>query len=200
MDRLIYLSDGVFAIAMTLLVVDLTVPTVSSADPADLVSALAALWPKYLSFGISFAVIAAYWTSHQQVFRYVVRSDARLVWLNILLLACIAFQPFPTSVLGAYGSAPAVTLYAGTLFVTGSVLFVLMLYAAKSGLIQHDLEPRLIRYRLARAASIPLIFLISVGIAQINADAAKYSWLAIAVVFAILRWAYRHTSESTGSR
>jgi uncharacterized membrane protein len=177
---------------MTLLVVDLSIPSISSTDPAELVSALAGLWPKYLSFGVSFAVIASYWSSHQLMFRYIARADGRLVWLNMLLLACIAFQPFPTSVLGAYGSTPAVTLYAGTLFVTGSVLFILMLYATRGRLLRPNLAPRLIQYRLVRAASVPLIFLVSVGIAQVNADAAKYSWLAIAVVFAVLRWAYRH--------
>lgn len=186
------MSDGVFAIAMTLLVVDLRVPTISSSDPAELTSALVALWPKYLSFGISFVVIATYWATHQAVFRYIVRSDVRLVWLNLLFLACIAFQPFPTSVLGEYGTAPAVTLYAGTLFVTGTLLFGLMQYANAARLVQPDLDPRLMRYRLLRAATIPLVFLVAVGIAQVNANAALYSFLSIALVFAILRWAYRN--------
>jgi uncharacterized membrane protein len=65
LDRLIFLSDGAFAIAMTLLVVELVTPTLTSTERSALVNALVALGPKYLSFGVSFLVIASYWTSHQ---------------------------------------------------------------------------------------------------------------------------------------
>ena len=119
--------------------------TVTSAEPSALVDALLALRPKYLSFGISFLVIASYWTSHQRIFSSIVRCDTRLVWLNVLLLLCIAFQPFPTSVLGTYGTTPAVTLYAGTLAFTGTVVLVMWLYATTGHrLVRADLDARLI--------------------------------------------------------
>jgi uncharacterized membrane protein len=192
LDRLIFLSDGVFAIAMTLLAVELTLPALTSSDSAALSSALLALGPKYLSFGISFLVIATYWSSHQRIFSYIVRCDGRLVWLNLLLLLCIAFQPFPTTVLGAYSAPPAVTFYAGTLAVTGVVVLGLWLYATSGRrLVRTDLDPRLIRHHTMRAACVPLVFLVSMGIAQVNPTAAELSWFAIGVLIGALRWLYR---------
>jgi len=157
---LIFLSDGVFAIAMTLLVVELVVPSVIPSEPSALVDALLALRPKYLSFGISFVVIASYWTSHQRIFSSIVRCDGRRVWLNLLLLLCIAFQPFPTNVLGTYGSTPAVTLHAGTLAFTGSVVLVMWLYATTGHrLVRADLDARLIRHHtLAARKCGPCVF------------------------------------------
>jgi uncharacterized membrane protein len=191
-ERLIFLSDGVFAIAMTLLVVGLALPTLTSSDPAKLTQALLDLGPKYFSFGVSFLVVALYWTSHQRIFGYLVRADAQLVWLNVLLLLCIAFQPFPTSVIGSYDSAPAVTLYAATLSVTGFAVLALWLYASTGRrLIGPSLSSRRIQYHTWRAAGPPLVFLASIGIAQFSPTAAKVSWLAVALIVLILRRLYR---------
>jgi len=177
---------------MTLLVVELVVPTLTSTDPAALADALLALRPKYLSFGISFVVIASYWTSHQRIFSSIVRCDGRLVWLNLLLLLCIASQPFPTSVLGTYGTTPAVTPYAGTLAFTGTVVLVMWLYATTGHrLVRADLDPRLIRHHTLRAAGVALVFLASIAIAQGNPSAAEFSWLAIVALIALLKWLYR---------
>jgi uncharacterized membrane protein len=192
LDRLIYLSDGVFAIAMTLLAIELMLPAVSSADPSEMARALASLWPKYLSFLISFVVIASYWMSHQRIFTYIVRTDTRLVWLNMLLLLLIAFQPFPTSVLGSYSNTPAVTFYAGTLLVTGVIVLAMWVYATTNHrLVVHSLSARMIRQTTVRAAAAPVVFLVSIFIAQANANLAEYFWLTIAVIFGVLRWAFR---------
>ncbi len=193
LERLIFLSDGVFAIAMTLLVVELAVPQISTPSAGDeLGPQLLALYPKYLSYAISFVVIASYWTSHQRIFSYIVRADGRLVWLNILLLLCIAFQPFPTSVLGTYGTTAAVTFYAATLAMTGLVVLTLWVYATRHRrLVSPELESRLVEHHTVRAACVPLVFAISIGIAQTNPTAAEFSWLAIAVLIGVLRWRYR---------
>jgi uncharacterized membrane protein len=193
LDRLIFLSDGVFAIAMTLLVVQFTVPAVSSSAGGDLGARLLSLGPMYFSYALSFLVIAAYWTAHQRIFRHIVRVDAGLVWINLLLLSCIAFLPFPTSVLGTYGDdTAAVTLYAGTLTVTGLLVLALWLYATVDRrLVRPDLHQRLIQEHVLRAVCVPLVFAISMGIAQVNPSAAEYSWIAIAVLAIALRWIYR---------
>src|SRR5205807_283502 len=123
---------------------------------------------------------------------HIVRADSRLVWLNVMLLLCIAFQPFPTTVLGVYDSTPAVTLYAGTLSITGLVLLVLWLYAsAGRRLLRKDVNERLIRYYALRAAGVPVVFVVSIGIAQVNTIAAELSWSAILAVIALLRRVYR---------
>jgi uncharacterized membrane protein len=196
LDRLIFLSDGVFAIAMTLLAIDLALPEVTSQSAADLGQRLLALGPRYLSFALSFLVIASYWRSHQRIFRYVVRLDSRFVWLNLLLLLCIAFLPFPTSVLGNYGNdAVSVGLYAGTLAVTGVVVLAMWVFATTGHrLVAHELSARHIHEITARAVSAPAIFLLSIGVAQIDPSVAKYSWLLIIVAMAALGRYYRDTS------
>ena len=156
---------------------------------------LASLGPKYLSFLISFLVIASYWTSHQHIFSYIIRTDGRLMWLNICLLLCIAFQPFPTSVLGTYSNTPAVTFYAGTLVVTGLIVLALWVYATtRRRLVGSNLSTRQIRHLTLRLACPPLVFLVSIFIAQVNPRLAEYSWLTIALIVALLRWVYRDGS------
>ncbi|HEY2593814.1 MAG TPA: TMEM175 family protein [Chloroflexota bacterium] len=182
LERLIFLSDGVFAIAMTLLAIDLALPEVTSESAADLGQRLLALGPRFFSFALSFLVIASYWRSHLRVFRYVVRLDGRFVWLNLVLLLGIAFLPFPTSVLGNYGDdSVSVSLYAGTLAAIGFVVLAMWLYATTGRrLVTHEVSSREIQHTMVRAVAVPAIFLLSIGIAQLDPNAAKYSWVAIA--------------------
>jgi uncharacterized membrane protein len=192
-ERLIFLCDGVFAIAMTLLAVELALPQITSQGEADLAQRLSALGPRYFSYALSFLVIATYWLSHQRIFRNVVRVDIRFVWLNVLLLMCVAFLPFPTSVIGNYGNdVAAVTLYAGTLAVTGLVLFAMWVYAAVGRrLLSQQVSAGVVQRYTVRLAAAPLIFLASIGIAQFDTNIAKFSWIAIAVVLNVLGWIYR---------
>jgi hypothetical protein len=91
--RILALSDGVFAIAITLLVIQIALP--ATAGAADLPSALLRLWPRYLAYALSFLVIARFWVSHHLAFRLITRYDSTLVWLNLVLLMFVAFLPFP---------------------------------------------------------------------------------------------------------
>jgi len=109
--RILALSDGVFAIALTLLILDIAVPATTS--DAGLPKALLHLWPRYLAYALTFLVIARFWVIHRQSFLLIARADAALIWLNLLLLLLIAFLPFPTAVLGEHTGAPAAAvLYA----------------------------------------------------------------------------------------
>src|SRR5262249_41119148 len=176
---LLFLSDGVFAIAMTLLVFALLPPELIAGSATDLPALLWDMRPRLLSFIISFLVVATYWTSHQRIFQYVVRTDGPLTWLNLLFLLCIAFQPVPTAVLGAYTLQPTtVVLYATTLAITGLVNLSMWLYATTNHrMVRPDLSPRLIRHHMLRAASAPAVVVVSIPIAQFNPLAAQLSWL-----------------------
>ncbi len=128
LDRLISLSDGVFAFAMTLLIVSVAVPQMSDDDARirlhhDIVD----LWPQVLSYVIGFLVIGFLWSSHRRIFARVGDYDDRLVKLSILLLMFVAFLPFPTGILGQYAflAFPAV-LYA-MIIAAISVLFVVII-------------------------------------------------------------------------
>jgi len=74
---------------MTLLVVELALPELAAGSEPNLGARPCSLGPKYLRYGISFLVIASYWTTHKRMFRYMVRSESRLMWLNVLLLECV---------------------------------------------------------------------------------------------------------------
>src|SRR5215831_14776761 len=115
--RLEAFSDGVFGIAITLLVLDLRVPSPSSGG-TGLLTTLLQLWPTYLAFVTSFATILIMWVNHHVIFRCIARTDPGIFLLNGLLLLCVTFVPFPTSVLSAYFQGRdqnvAAAFYSGT--------------------------------------------------------------------------------------
>src|SRR3569833_2292181 len=139
-------SDGGFAIAITLLVLEIQVPHVEGAGGTTLVGALIGEWPSYLGYAISFLQIGVIWANHHNRFTYIVRSDHVLLFLNILFLMCVAFIPFPTALLAEYiesgESTTAVAVYSGTLAVTASFFTLLWIYAANGyRLVSRALDP-----------------------------------------------------------
>src|SRR3954470_17218264 len=94
--RLEAFSDGVFAIAITLLVLDLTVPSTAEAHEIGLGAALAAEWPTYFAYLVSFLVIGVIWINHHTMFTLVSRVDRRVLFVNLSLLLTISVIPFPT--------------------------------------------------------------------------------------------------------
>ncbi len=96
--RITAFSDGVFSIAITLLVLNLCVPTV----PGELLDQLGKQWPSLLSYILSFVIVGIYWVAHHNMFHYIKRSDRPFLWINILLLMCVAFIPFPAGLLGQF--------------------------------------------------------------------------------------------------
>src|SRR5919202_4451794 len=148
LDRIVFFSDAVFAIAITLLVLNIQVPEIPQGLVAEeLPSRLLDLWPKYLSYVISFLVILSYWMAHHSVFSAIRGYDRGLIWLNSLFLMCVAFLPFPTALLGNYGDQQlVVTLYAGSLAITRLLLSAVWWYVStRHRLIDSALDPGLIR-------------------------------------------------------
>ncbi len=117
---MIFFSDAVFAIAITLLALDIRLPVEAAAlNDSELLQSLLALGPKYLSYCISFLVIGSFWISHHSKFRIITRYDSRLLFLNLLLLMVIAFIPFPTAILSEHGNRTATIFYALTMVAVG---------------------------------------------------------------------------------
>jgi uncharacterized membrane protein len=130
--RIEALSDGVFAIALTVLVLNIQIPESDHPNAGDLAAKLALLWPKFASYGMSFIMLGVLWIGHHFQFIYVRRSDRVLLWINLLFLLAITFLPFATGVLANYYRVPlAVLLYGGTLFVAGATLLGHWLYATR---------------------------------------------------------------------
>ncbi|MGB3496265.1 MAG: TMEM175 family protein [Elainellaceae cyanobacterium] len=183
LDRIIFFSDAVFAIAITLLSLDLRLPVNAGQDGIS--NDLIHLWPKYQSYVTSFAVIGLYWISHHHYFCFIRRYDYIFVTINIGLLMCIAFLPFATSVLENYGTyGSAVGFYALCMALTGLMKTLLWYYASNNfRLIHRRLSMQRVRRLTRRAMIPPVVFSSSIAIATVNPDLAKLSWGAIALVF-----------------
>jgi uncharacterized membrane protein len=188
LDRLIFFSDAVFSIAMTLLALELRLPHDSAnLVNANLTHALLGLWKQYLAFATSFVVIGAFWLAHHRKFRHIRRYDRPLLWINLLLLMSVAFVPFPTAVLSDYGNRTATIFYALSMLITALLTAALWWHATRGHrLVDADLSPRVIRRELVRALALAGVFLVSIGIAFLNADLAKFTWLLLLVVLSIV--------------
>ena len=175
--RILALSDGVFAIALTLLILDIVVPATTSDD--ELGKALLHLWPRYLAYVLSFLVIARFWVIHHQTFRLIVRDDSRLIYLNFLLLFFIAFLPFPTAVLGGHeGSPAAAVLYATAVCLTSASSAAYLWYATGGAkLIRPDVGRGQIRAMRARSMSGPVFFALTVPVAAFAPYIAEALWI-----------------------
>lgn len=184
-DRIVNLSDGVFAIAITLLVLDIRVPDI----PENLVGSrlpreLLALWPKYFGYVLSFVVISTFWLIHHSVFRPIRAYDRPLLWLNFLFLMLVAFVPFPTSLLGEYGDHRLpVVIYAGTLAVGRLLLTAIHWYSTRDDrLLDEPQDPATVRFFVIRGLTIPAIFLLSIGVSFLSVQAAIWSWIVLLVI------------------
>ena len=121
--RLEAFSDGIFAIAITLLVLEIKVPTAAEVEAGHgLWPALAERWPSYVGFLISFFIIGIMWVNHHGLFEYVRRVDRRFMLANLLLLTAVSFLPFPTAILAEHLADPA-TRTTATVFYGATLVF-----------------------------------------------------------------------------
>lgn len=127
-------SDGVFAFAITLLILGVALPAMQHPSEAQLRRALLDLWPNVVAYLLSFAVIGIMWQNHHALFRLVARMDRTTVFLNLVLLAGTAFIPFATSLLGTYETMHASTLLYGLVLSWCSIAYNLML----NHLVRHN--------------------------------------------------------------
>ncbi len=183
LERLIFFSDAVFAIAITLLTLDIRLPNIDvSRSNTELLQSMLALGSKYMAYIISFLVIGLIWIGHHRKFRLIQRYDNNLMWINLLLLMIIAFIPYPTSLISAYANQTATIFYASVMIVASLLSLALWRYAAyKNRLI----DPRLGRRQRRRETLSPIltvgVFLLSIGLAFIDSGLARISWVLMAV-------------------
>ena len=138
--RLDAFSDGVFAIAITLLVLDIGVPEGSE---HDLLGAVADQWRTYLAYVVSFSTVGALWLAHSAITRYLVGANALLIRINLVVLLVVSFLPFPTKLLAQYSESDdsarvATTMYGVTIFAAALMTAVMWRYARYSGLVDPD--------------------------------------------------------------
>jgi len=186
-DRVLFFTDAVFAIAITLLVVDLRVPeavghVVAKQELNDAKSSI-------IGFAISFTVIGIFWVGHHSLFRYIKAFDRRLILLNLFFLGTIAFLPFPTQLLSVTSAdqTAAVIFYACCGGVAGLAEAAVWAYgtAPRHGLAP-PISPGLRRYLLLRTLRLPVVFALSIPVAFPWPTAATLMWLLIALSGAVI--------------
>jgi uncharacterized membrane protein len=188
LDRIIFFSDAVFAIAITLLALELRVPEMAMSQvAAEMPQRLAEMTPKFISFLLSFLIIGSYWVAHHRDFQYIKRFDRRLIWINLLLLMLVAFLPFPTAMLGNYPAQQiTVTFYAASLALVGLVKALLWWYAShQRRLIDDQLDAQRITLLTQRGFFAPAIFLLSIIVAMFNPLVAMWSWGLVGLTLAV---------------
>jgi TMEM175 potassium channel family protein len=184
-NRLEAFSDGVFAIAITLLVLEISVPEHSE---ADLLAAVLAQWSSYLGYVVSFSTIGAIWLAHNAITEHLTAVDTTLQRLNLLLLLVVAFIPFPTRLLAEYAEyneaeRVAATVYGATLLLAAVMVSVVWRYARRSGLVEAKIRDDDIRYLTSRLtpglAGYAVMLLVGLVIPRV----AVFGYLVIAVFF-----------------
>ena len=175
-SRVLAFSDGLFAIAMTLLVVGITVPVVGN-GVGDLADELNDKSAEFVSFFISFAVIGRYWLAHHSLFSLLKAFDRSFVGLNLVYLAFIAFLPFPTGLLGENFDNPlAVAVYAVSVAVVSGLEVVLLRHARRAGLLAAEMSDDIYRWGAAMSTLPVVLFLISIPVAFIDSGWAVAVW------------------------
>jgi uncharacterized membrane protein len=186
-DRLLALSDGVVAIALTLLILQITVPTASALgkDP-DSASALAAALAKssddWISYGVSFYVIAQFWLNHHRVFRQIDRQQDGLAVWNFAFLFTISVMPFTSDLLGKFNSNPlAVAIFGFNLFLANLATLLMLEFGDRHGLLGRGIKRDRFSSRIHILVA-TVVALLSIGLAWYNTTAAQCSWFLFAVV------------------
>jgi TMEM175 potassium channel family protein len=180
LDRVIAFSDGVFAIAITLLVLNFKLPEVSGGDlDRKLFDAVADDWGLWFSYALSFAIIARFWVVHHRLSMLLRRIDPRFLVLNLVLLAFVVVLPYPTEILGEYGNSTAVAIYAATMALTGFASAALWHYAVRAGLMDTRIDALWTRHSLLRGLSVPIVFLVSIPFAFVSTTIAELMWFGL---------------------
>lgn len=180
-ERLVFLSDAIFAIAITLLVLNFKTPAQGLTN-AGLAQALLAQSGTLFAYILTVVIVGRYWVGHHQMFQHIRGIDTPLAFLNFAFMGSIAFLPYPTSVLGEYGKTTSVVFYAAASCVVGLAQLAEWVYAWR---FHHPrVEPipddvgRLYTLSIGR---VPLIFALSIPVAFASTTAAQAMWVAIAL-------------------
>lgn len=187
-DRVSFFSDAIYAIAMTLLVVGLHMPDGAALrTPREMLAALSSLSPDIFGFFIGFAVLGRYWKEHHAFFARLGSIDQRLIFLNLIYLAIIAFSPFPVSLISDYEKNPASFMLFALCMAAISGLETVMFYeAARRGHFRRLLSPTAIRHGVI-LSGVPVLFMLaSLPLGLIDPTIAFLSWLLMVPMGALL--------------
>lgn len=182
LKRLGGFSDGVFAVAITILVLSLAVPVIPKAlVKVRLGKALTDMLPHFQGYVLSFLIIGLFWLAHQFIFKQLVKYDRWLFWLNLLFLMIVVFVPYATELMNKYGSYwLPVVIYAVTMTSAGVVIAALFAYATRGNrLVPDDFDHRISRHVISEYLTVSLFFLLSIPVSMWSPGWGMRFWLLI---------------------
>jgi uncharacterized membrane protein len=204
-ERIVFFSDAIFAIAITLLILEVRPPELDKVleEGNSLSHELANQFRSIQSFLSSFIVLGFYWRAHHQIFRYVRRFDGNLIWLNLLFLLSVVWLPYPTVILGRFVNSEltpvmgigdqqlAVVIYAGSVAITGLLLTAIWLYCTyRHRFVDKDLPDRFIQYQTLRHFIPAALFGASIGLTFYDPILTSSLWWIVLLTLPLLRRLY----------
>ncbi|MEO8763209.1 MAG: TMEM175 family protein [Ginsengibacter sp.] len=202
LERFIFFSDGVFAISITLLIIEIKIPYIPNPTDLFLWHSLSEMALRFLGFIISFGIVGHYWSVHHRIFGYVAKYSSSLIWLNLAFLLTVVMLPFSAGLLGEYSSNTNLKIpyavYAFNMSLTGFMNYWLWVYVSGSGrhMLTRDLSKARIKLGVYRSLVIPVIFIISLLVSFILPIISRIILLLIPV---ILHWGMK-TLEKRAER
>lgn len=186
-ERVVFFSDAVFAIVITLLVLELKVPHIEEHTDSALRHALFNLLPRVAGFVISFLIVGLMWIEHHRIFRYIADYDAGLLWRNLLLLLCISFVPFPTALFSEnFWSRTAFILYTASFGGVAIAKLLIWRHAAAAKLLKSDVTPELERRIARRSLAVPIACALAIVLSLISILLAPLSFALIPLLARVL--------------
>ena len=186
-ERVVFFSDAVFAIVITLLVLEIKVPYLRENTEAALVSELVHLLPKFFGFVCSFFVVGMMWFEHHRIFRYIERFDSGLIWRNLIFLLFISFIPFPTALFSEYfWSKTAFMIYVSVFGMAALVKLAVWNHAVKRSLTNSDADEFLERTIARRSLAVPLGCAVCMLLALFLPNSFSFLGFALIPLFAYL--------------
>jgi uncharacterized membrane protein len=204
LERIVFFSDAVFAIAITLLVIEIKVPHLEhTATEREFAFAVLRLIPSFVGYFFSFLVIGAYWIGHHKIYGHIVDWDYGLVWRNVFFLMAIAFMPFATAFFSEYTMRRVpIVLYASVFTLAGVMEIVLWRYAVRKGLTDPGVDRAELDHLTWRMSVLPLAGVAAILIGLIKPIFAGFAFALIPVAHRIIGSKFRKKegkkeSEST---
>ena len=186
-ERVVFFSDAVFAIVITLLVLELKVPHLTEHNEPALRGALIELLPRVAGFVISFLIIGLMWIEHHRIFRYIADYDAGLLWRNLFLLLCVSFVPFPTALFSEnFWSRTAFILYTASFGAVATVKFLIWRHATRAKLLKPNVTPAMQRRIARRSLAVPLACAGAIVLSFISIFVAPLSFMFIPLLARLL--------------
>ena len=194
-NRLEALTDGLFAIVMTLLVLEFNVPVIASGPVnTELFQKLLELWPKLLVYMLTFLILGILWVNHRSTFQYITRTDGKLAWMNIIILMFVALIPFSASLLGEYSyTKVAVAAYGINITIIFTMSLVLWIYVTgKHALADRAIDADIVTQRKFMFLICCFFYALGIGISFISPVASLFIYILVSVMSIIITWKDSH--------